>query len=92
MDPRIEEFNTAFHREKYGPDNKGESFEQQRAEEAALLKVTYWMQDTTFVSPSSKTIFASALMVYVADQRLSIALATRLTDVIQNLLYRGIAR
>jgi len=88
MDPRIEAFNTDFHKEKYGPDNHGESFEQQRQEELGMLKLAYWLDDSSFIKPQTKTIVVSVMLVCVADRHLSFALASRLTGIV-NALYTG---
>lgn len=85
-DPRIDAFNTAFHAEKYGPTNKGESFETQRQQEIALLKLAYWLVETTFVSPSQKQATVSAMMVYMGFSQASEALISRLMQIFPSLV------
>lgn len=86
-DPRIDEFNIAFHKEMYGPDNKGESFESQRWQEIAMLRQAYWVRDTTFLGAGVKRSFVSAQMMFASINKLSSACNERLIGVLDDLLH-----
>lgn len=87
MDPRIEAFNTKFHTEKYGPANRGESFEQQRQQEVGVLTMAYWINDTSFVQQEAKRATLATMLTYAAFAHYSMALTEQLILIMNDLLH-----